>query len=60
MESFCNLIKIRLWKFEEDCLKTVEDIFLMQLSFLVCTLRKDSLKAIGKDKQLFWQVDLIL
>ena len=23
MESFCNLIKIRLWKFEEDCLKTV-------------------------------------
>ena len=48
MESFCNLIKIRLWKFEEDCLKTVGgDLFLLKLSFfafLVCAFHKEQIE----------------
>ena len=48
MESFCNLKKIRLWQFEEDCLKTVGgDRFLMKLSFLaflVCAFHKERIE----------------
>ena len=44
MESLCNLIIIRLLKFEEDCLKTEgEDRFLMKWSnfvFLVSAFYK--------------------
>ena len=45
MVSFFNLIKIKTWKFEEDCLKAVEgNIFLIKLSFfafLVCAFHKE-------------------
>ena len=48
MESLCNLIMIRLWKFEEDCLKTEGgDRFLMKLSFfafLVCAFHKEPIE----------------
>ena len=49
MELFYNLIKIRLWKFEDGCLKTVRrDIFLMKLSFLfafsVFTFQKEPIE----------------
>ena len=44
MESFLNLIKISLWKSEDDFLKTaVGDRALMKLSFftvLVCAFHK--------------------
>ena len=44
MELFFNLIKIRLLKFEDDCLKTVGgDIFLIKKSifpFLFCAFYK--------------------
>ena len=33
MKSFLSLIKFRMWKFEEDCLKTVGNRFFMKLSF---------------------------
>ena len=45
MESFCNLIKMRLQKLEEDYLKTVGgDIFFKKLScfnFLVCAFHEE-------------------
>ena len=48
MESFRNLIKIRLWKFYEHCLKTVwGDRFLMKLSFfafLVSAFHKEPIE----------------
>ena len=48
MQSFCNLIKIRLWKFEEGCLKIVgEDRFLMKLylfALLVCALHREPIE----------------
>ena len=46
-ELFCNVIKIRLWNFEEDCLKSVGDRLLMKLSFfalLVFTFHKEPIK----------------
>ena len=39
-----------MWKFEEDCLKTVGDTFLVKLSFfavLVCTLYKEPIEISG-------------
>jgi len=48
MESFCNLIKIRLRKFEENCLKSVEENrFLMKLyffAFLVCAFHEEPIE----------------
>ena len=53
MKSLCNLITIRVWKFEEDCFKTLErDRLLMKLSFfafLVCAFNKEPIELSGFD-----------
>ena len=44
---FCNLIKIRLLKFEDDFLKTAGNRLLMKLSFftfLVCGFHKEPIE----------------